>query len=505
MDAEPDITGNDLPDPGVPTKLWLCIVLPELALEALQDEGDHCDYRAVAVIEQQESVATVHSSNAVAREAGIRRGMKLTAALALLPDLYVCKRNQAAETKRLHRLAQWALGYTPVVCINSTGALFLEVGGSLRLFNGLKNLRACLHRDLENSGCRGLLASAPTAKAAFWLARSGQETSCHSHIETRRQLARLPLDVLDWPDNIRLRLQRMGVGSIQDCLRLPRDGFARRIGPVYLRELDQALGQHPELLRYYQSPIVFQDRLGFATEIFAAEGLMQATHRLLEGLGRFLQRRQLSAERVCLHVEHYRQPATIIELVLSQPVHTVDYLGELLRLRLDKQSLSEPAIGISLSVAVVPMCRLPETDLLASAGNHSAVGDLITQLVERLRARLGRASVHGLGLLADHRPEHAWEAVDVADDAVSQDLPGQMFSRKRPLWLLRQPRRLEVRDDKPVYRGQLSFVGDAERIETGWWDSNSVRRDYYVVAGRQGNRWWVYREHHRWYLHGIFG
>jgi protein ImuB len=208
---------------------------------------------------------------------------------------------------------------------------------------------------------------------------------------------------------------------------------------------------------------------------------------------------------VCLHVEHYRQPATIIELVLSQPVHTVDYLGELLRLRLDKQSLSEPAIGISLSVAVVPMCRLPETDLLASAGNHSAVGDLITQLVERLRARLGRASVHGLGLLADHRPEHAWEAVDVADDAVSQDLPGQMFSRKRPLWLLRQPRRLEVRDDKPVYRGQLSFVGDAERIETGWWDSNSVRRDYYVVAGRQGNRWWVYREQHRWYLHGIFG
>jgi hypothetical protein len=46
-----------------------------------------------------------------------------------------------------------------------------------------------------------------------------------------------------------------------------------------------------------------------------------------------------------------------------------------------------------------------------------------------------------------------------------------------------------------------------ERIESGWWDGQDVRRDYHVVVGAAGEKLWLYRDcrSHEWYPHGIFG
>ena len=32
-----------------------------------------------------------------------------------------------------------------------------------------------------------------------------------------------------------------------------------------------------------------------------------------------------------------------------------------------------------------------------------------------------------------------------------------------------------------------------ERVESGWWDSDDVRRDYYVVETHEGQRAWAFR------------
>lgn len=58
-----------------------------------------------------------------------------------------------------------------------------------------------------------------------------------------------------------------------------------------------------------------------------------------------------------------------------------------------------------------------------------------------------------------------------------------------------------------------------ERIETGWWQGPSVRRDYYRIETGQGRWWWIFRSlrsqsnsmassqsshRYRWMLHGLF-
>jgi protein ImuB len=68
------------------------------------------------------------------------------------------------------------------------------------------------------------------------------------------------------------------------------------------------------------------------------------------------------------------------------------------------------------------------------------------------------------------------------------------------LWLLHTPETL------PCALHDLQLVDGPERIETGWWDGNDVRRDYFVAASAGGRRLWVFHDLRAggWYLHGIF-
>ncbi|SMG28689.1 Y-family DNA polymerase [Paraburkholderia susongensis] len=99
-------------------------------------------------------------------------------------------------------------------------------------------------------------------------------------------------------------------------------------------------------------------------------------------------------------------------------------------------------------------------------------------------------------------------AAQAGNAQASLDLPDSALpSQPRPIWMLAQPLRLMVRDQRPVYRRPLTMLTRTERIEAGWWDGNPVGRDYYIAADDRGYMFWVYRERIKggWYLQGLFG
>jgi protein ImuB len=150
-------------------------------------------------------------------------------------------------------------------------------------------------------------------------------------------------------------------------------------------------------------------------------------------------------------------------------------------------------------------------DLFARDRRRSAA---VPQLVERLRARLGGEAVHGLGLVAEHRPEAAQRSGDIlvpgSPARALAGRPGEEAAESpapRPVWLLAVPQPLED-GDPPRYEGALEIEQGPERIESGWWDGGDVRRDYYVARNPAGVRLWIFRERRaagRWFLHGVFG
>jgi protein ImuB len=154
-------------------------------------------------------------------------------------------------------------------------------------------------------------------------------------------------------------------------------------------------------------------------------------------------------------------------------------------------------------------------DSLWRPGEHGGeVGSESAAFIELLRARLGPEAVHGVQILAEHRPEAAWriaeleahEAATRTRNAVNEQPPWPAF--RRPLWLLPEPQPLSERNRMPCYRGPLQLSEEPERIETGWWDGKDISRDYYSALDVRGVKLWIFREcaePHAWFLHGFFG
>ena len=175
---------------------------------------------------------------------------------------------------------------------------------------------------------------------------------------------------------------------------------------------------------------------------------------------------------------------------LLAPERDAALLFELARGRLEQAPVPAPVRAIALVAEELPAFVPAHRELFDERPQQAMAWE---QLRERLRARLGEASVHGLRVHADHRPEMAWRAEGKGDGGL---LPPQS---PRPGWLL--PRPIPLRGPPP------REIGGCERIETGWWDGGDVRRDYHRARLSSGQQAWVFQPvpgEGGWWLHGWF-
>jgi protein ImuB len=472
--------------------LWLCIHLPRLVLDVLQ-RGETGDAPLVVVANGE-----VVAASDTAATAGVRAGMRLTAAQALAPELRHRERAPQAEAHALARLADWSLQFTSQVSPQPPRALLLEVGGSLRYFGGLERLREHLRAGLRALGYRPVLAVAPTPTAAWLLARGGRERPVTREERLRQALAELPVSVLDLDESRRRALAGLGLRTLGDCLALPRDGLARRFGPAPLQQLDRALGRLAEPRRSWRAPPRFRSDLELPAEIHDTEQLLFALNRLLLELCGYLRGIQSGVQRIEVRLLHRRDPATAFHVGLVTPGRDPGHLRELTHQRLERLCLPAPVVALSLAARQIrPLA--PRHDSLIADEDTDPAQD--TSLLERLSARLGDNAVQGLQLCHDHRPERAWQTSPPGRKSPPLTTP------ERPLWLLRQPLELETRGGQPLQNGPLVLREGPERIESGWWDGADVARDYYIATNGVGEQLWIFRERRGrrgWYVHGFF-
>ncbi len=526
--------------------LWLAVHLPALAIECLKLEklfintSQNIELPKV-IVSGEGAQCEVVAADATALALGIRPGHGLNAAYALAPQLGVLPRQPQREQLALERLARLATQYTPWVSLESPDALLLEVRGSLRLLGGTRALLARWRRDLAREGFTASLALTPTPLSALWSARAGTPGAAVRAVSgwgpLAAALAPLPLTVTRWPAAVLDRLAEAGARQVGEVLRLPREGLARRYGPVVAEQLEQALGHRPTPRARTTLPERFLEGVELEAEATTVPALLPAVDHLLAALETFLRGRNAGVHGVVLQLRH--RPSrlakdagsaprlTTVSLGLAAPGAAAQRLGALLRERLDRLELLSPVCALRLrSGVVVPL----PPDTRALPGTEDAVeAGAAEVLLDRLRARLGESAVHGLRLVPEHRPEAAWRRAPpkvvggkassaagklpskAPDKAVSVAEPGSPPpAMQRPLWLLPAPQRLRVREGLPWHDGPLVSEQGPERIESGWWDGAEVQRDYYTVRRADGVRLWVYRERGAvepgsWWLHGVFG
>ena len=489
--------------------LWLALYLPEWPLQLVERAGS--DACACVVADGPVTRPVVRCANAAARAHGVIPDMPVAAARALVgapaDGFVVLQRSATAETQALHNLACWAYQFTPVVVPLPAEGLILDIGASLRLYGGLRRLVARIRWGLAELGYRAEPGVAPTPLAACVLARARHAgltvRACTDLAALPEHIARLPLSLLGWPDEVTRPLQALGVRRIGQCLALPRDGFIRRFGVERRRDLDRMIELVPDPQPAFVPPDTFASRTEFGFEVAHAPALLFPLKRLLQELEGFLRGRGAGVQHWHLLLEHVGQSRTRLTMGLVAPERSAERLLALAHERLVRTALAAPVLALGVAAERLLPFEERNHSFLPDAGRH-AIG--WEHLVDKLVARLGSDKVYRVQRLDAHRPEYGWRRVGAATSEPRPPAPSSSC-KPRPLWLLRAPRALLVEHGQPLCQGRLSFLAGPERIESGWWDGQPARRDYYVARNPRGETFWIYHEYRRgpaWYLHGVF-
>ncbi|MET4675921.1 MULTISPECIES: Y-family DNA polymerase [unclassified Luteibacter] len=464
--------------------LWACVLLPSLALDGVLRRQP--DSGPLVLVDGPVQTRTVVALNAEAKAAGLRVGQRLTAAQALLAQFAAMPYDQADVDRWQTFLAGVAYRYSSEVAL-LPHALVLEVSRSHGLFGDWPAIERRLRDDLTALGFRHRLAAAPTPHAAYVLAGVAHGMAVLAPDHLRRALDAVPVGKARLPAAATAALPRMGVRTLGQLLRLPRDGLRRRFGAELLDSLDQLVGDRPAGLSLYVPPDMVDWRIELTHEVENSAALVFPVRRMTSDLAAYLAGRDGGVQRFVLHLEH-REGATVVTIGLLSPERGAATLFEAARGRLEQTRLPAPVLALRLRADDLPPFVPEGRDLFDERpANALPLG----QLRERLRARLGDEAVYQLATTIDPRPERS-QRIGAQDE-------GDIDPWPRPSWLLERP--IPLRGPAPT------VLAGPERMETGWWDGQPVRRDYYVVETAEGQRAWAFLppgEHAGWMLHGWF-
>jgi len=480
--------------------LWLCISLPQLPLQALHvEEADN----AVVITTCEGNARWIVCCNRAAEQASLKATMNYTVALAIHPRIVMLERKPQAEQAALERLAGWAYQFSSQVVLSAipaelrlsrTACLWLEIGASLSMFGGFRGFIEHIEAELEQLHYTYRLGIAPTLEGAALLARAGIRIAITTSHALYTRIRSLPINSLTLAPEITGQLHTAGVRSIGLLLELPRAAVARRFGPQTSNFLDRLMGVAADPRPVFRLPDRYATHFEFEFEVRSTEALLFPVRRLLREFAGYLRARDTGVQHFALTFSHRQAPATEIRIGLSAPERNAERFFALVREQLERTELPASAVGVGLSATEFAMPTAMQPDLLNGALQQT---EELSHTIDRLAARLGDVNVRRLKSRPEHRPEASWEYRDTGRD--SDDRSSHPQFPDRPLWLLPEPRPLELSAMPPI-------TCAPERIESGWWDDGDVQRDYYVVRMSNGPDLWVFRDlrNSQWYLHGLW-
>lgn len=455
--------------------LWACILFPQLAMDGVL--RSRADSKApLALLSGTPQRRVLQAINPAARELGLKPGQTLIAAHALTRSFATADYDPASIERWQQFLAAWAYGFSSQVSLLYPRCLLMEVRSSLGLFGPWPRLETRLREELSGLGFSHRITLAPNPAAARVLANVHDGVAVTDSDTLHKVICSLPVDRLGLPRDVASALARMGLGTFKQLLALPRDGLAKRFPAEALRHLDTLLEKRPLALEFYRPPDQFDARIELNFEVESHQALLFPLRRLTGDLAAYLAGRDSGVQRFTLQLEHRNQADSQITVGLLSAERDPAMLFELTRGRLEHLQLPAPVLAIRLIAMQLPSFVPEHRELFEDRPHQSMPWE---QLRERLRARLGDDAVQGLAARADHRPECAWMPTpDAQQSALAANCP-------RPGWLLAEP--------QSVNEASLRILAGPERIESGWWDGGDVRRDYYLIETRSGQRGWAFR------------
>jgi protein ImuB len=416
----------------------------------------------------------VAAANAVAQKEGIREGMVLADARAIIPALIVKDDLPVLKERLLRKLAEWCIRFTPSAAVDLPDGLILDATGCSHLWGGDQPYIEEIFKRLRLRGYDVQVAMADSIGCAWAVARFGE--GCHVIPKGQHQnvMMSMPTESLRIDVETVIRLRKLGLLKVFQLAVIKKPSLRRRFGQLLIDRLDQALGNLDEVIKPVIPVEVYSERLSCLEPITTADGIEIALDQLLRKLCLRLRQDQKGLRSAILKCYRVDGKMEHISIGTHKPTHHVEHLFRLFALKI---SSIEPGLGIELFVLDAPrfdeLLPVQEKFWDASAGLQD---ERISELIDRLAGRVGTKAIRRYLPAEHHWPERSFRPALSVSESVSLAWPD---SNRRPIQLLSEPEPIEVTAPIPDYppmlfrcRGIVHQVVKAdgpERIEQEWW------------------------------------
>lgn len=486
------------------------IWLPNLPLDRLARQGTHTLDGAFALVKETGRVWRITHLNNHALDTGIRKGMTVSDARALCPDLVTEPDAPYPDTLFLKALKRWAFHFSPLVAVDSNDALVLDITGCAHLFGGERKMAKTLLNQLAGHHIQATLGIADTKGAAKGLA-----LFCPNRISlvpcggTLDALADLPVDMLEAPAPIHQDLRRAGLKTIGDISAIPTAELSRRYGLTLASTLHRLLGYAPDPVLAEKPEDRFAARLKTPDPIGYLDDILQVLNRLTDRVCGRLKQTGKGARGFIFTVGCVDTGDHDIAIGLAQPSHQPALILQQFQHPLTQLKIDYGADEFRLQATAIEALSATQQDLLKT---HQAAQAAST-LIATLGNRLGFDRVCQFQKKNSHLPERSFTLQSLMD--MSDRSTWEMPLKARPVTLLTKPERVHLispgRPPKVFQWRRQTYETIAskgpERLTNEWWRTpDAPTRDYWHVVTANGPRLWLMthpgRTEPSWYVAG---
>lgn len=502
----------------------MCLWLPNWPAQRVRVAASVDKTRPVIVHTLLRNARRVVSLTAAAEQHGVTLGMPLAEAESLLmeTDPLVAAFDTAADLTELKRLAVLAGRFGAISGIEGAEhpeSLLIDVTGCAAFFGGEQELARQALGCLSEQGYAARAGLADTVGLACAASRviARERFTLVPADDGETWLSGRPIAALRLDGTTHDRLDRLGLRTVGDVLRLPRAELPSRFGPLLLRRIDQALGVLEEPIEPVRPAVPVSLRWSTETPLTETAAVLLVLERLIE---RLLGRLPVWEGITALIGRLDDHPP--LRVGTASPTRSADRLVSLIRLALEREPPPRDVCCIIVTAETVRLPKPERTSLFDDSGPADQERTL-RRLVEQLTSRLGADAVMRPVPTGDPLPERAYRLEPTTDSDqqrcnVSNVSSGAVATvATRPVLLLPEPERVDVLavyPDGPPHRltlrgwtSVLVLALGPERFETGWTTGTEARRDYWRVETEEAERLWLFRCRRTgdWFLHGLFG
>lgn len=319
--------------------LWLYLHFPSLQLDSLFNDDNQSEQALIIVNEKTHKVV---QANSLALDSGITLGMGLGSAAALNHQLQVLPYRTELELNRLKEIAHWAYLVTSDMALLPPNGLLIKTSNMLSLYDGLDNYWRTLQQHLTALNVQCHFATGHSPLAAILLGKQSLNLITSDVEVMKRHVQQQSLTSTELPLKQIERLQRVGMETVGDLLKLPIQDVARRFDIDLVNYVGRLNGQFKHPIDFYHPPEKFEQYLELLFDIENLQFIEKPLTKLLKQLEAFLKLRDRVAFEIKLTLHLRDSEDHSVPFFSAQGDYLATKWAQLTHLSLESVTINAP-------------------------------------------------------------------------------------------------------------------------------------------------------------------